>query len=85
MEKKEIIITNEYELLNPCASDGDIEKILEYVEKQFKTDGTSHGQYENCIRLSDFIKNNEIVIGEIEAERLLSESQKFNCQFKTIK
>lgn len=84
MEKKETIITNEYELLNPCASDGDIEKILEFVEKQFRTDGTSHGQYDNCVRLSSFIKNNNIVIGELEAERLLTESPKIVEMFKDL-
>lgn len=84
MEKKETIITSDYELLNPCASEGDIAKILEYVEKQFKTDGTSHGQYENCIRLSNFIKNNNIVIGELEAERLLSESTKINEMLRDL-
>ena len=79
--EKDNIITNDYEFLQPCASESEIGKIVEYIDKEFKTDGTSHGQYENCVRLSNFIKNNEITIGEIEAERLLNESTKLNEMF----
>ena len=82
--EKDNIITNDYEFLKPCASESEIGKIVEYIDKEFKTDGTSHGQYENCVRLSNFIKNNEITIGEIEAERLLNESTKLNEMFKAL-
>ena len=81
---KEEIITNDYEFLKQYANDSEVEKVLEYINRYFKTDGTSHGQYENCVRLSNYLKENEIIIGEIEAEKLLSSSPKLVEMFKAL-
>ena len=81
---KEEIITNDYEFLKQYANDSEVEKVLEYINRYFKTDGTSHGQYENCVRLSNYLKENGIIIGEIEAEKLLSSSPKLVEMFKAL-
>ena len=83
MEKKNII-TNEIDGLTAYASDVELEKILEFIDTQFKSSDSSHGQYENCVRLSNFIKNNNIIIGELEAERLLEESPKLMEMYKAL-
>ena len=73
MKMENNIITDD---LSSTATKEEINVVLEYIEKQFKTNDGTNGQFENCVRLSQFIKNNNIIIGELEAERLLNESPK---------
>ena len=81
MEMENNIITDD---LSSTATKEEINAVLEYIEKQFKTNGGTNGQFENCVRLSQFIKNNNIIIGELEAERLLNESPKLVEMFKDL-
>ena len=83
MEKKNVI-TNEIDGLTSYATDVELEKVLEFIDTQFKSSDSSHGQYENCVRLSNFIKNNNIIIGELEAERLLEDSPKLMEMYKAL-
>lgn len=82
--KKENNIKNEYDFLESYATETEVERVLEFINSQFKTDGSSHGQYENCVRLSNFVKNNNIIIGELEADRLLEESPKLMEMYKAL-
>lgn len=69
--------------LESFASDEDIKKTLNYVNRYFSKSELSNNQFENCIRLSSFLKKNNITIGDIEAEKLL-ENSKINNMLKSL-
>ena len=56
--------------ISECASDDEIDSIINYVNRYFNSD-SSKGVYNDFIRLSNFIKRKEITIGEIESDKLL--------------
>lgn len=57
--------------LENVASEDDIKSTISYVNRYFSRSELSNNQFENCARLSSFLKKNNIVIGDIEAEKLL--------------
>lgn len=57
--------------LESLASEDDIKNTISYVNRYFSKSELSNNQFDNCIRLSSFLKKNNIVIGDIEAEKLL--------------
>ena len=66
------------------ASYEEVTQVILYIERNFKTNESSNVQFDNCSRLSAFLKNNNIEIGEIESERLLNESPKLNEMFRIL-
>ena len=66
------------------ASYEEVTQVILYIERNFKTNESSNVQFDNCSKLSAFLKNNNIEIGEIEAERLLNESPKLNEMFRIL-
>ena len=66
------------------ASYEEVTQVILYIERNFKDNESSNTQFDNCNRLSMFLKNNNIEIGELEAERLLSESSKLNEMFRVL-
>jgi RNA polymerase sigma factor (sigma-70 family) len=66
------------------ASYEEVTQAILYIERNFKDNESSNTQFDNCNRLSMFLKNNNIEIGELEAERLLSESPKLNEMFRVL-
>lgn len=69
--------------LDICCSDSDIKNIISYVNRYFSDSEIFNAQYENCIKLSNYIKRNNLVIGEIEAEKLL-ENDRICNMFRVI-
>ena len=70
--------------LEQIASDEQLECVIEFIEKNFNTESNYDSQFKNAVKLSNFLKLNNITIGEIGAEKLLSKSVKLNDMFKSI-
>lgn len=69
--------------LESLASEDDIKRTLNYINRYFSTSKLSNDQYDNCIRLSSFLKRQNIIIGDIEAEKLL-DNIKVNDMLKSL-
>lgn len=70
--------------LEQIATNEQLENVLNYIEKNFSTESNLETQLKNCYKLSKYLKENDIIIGEIGAEKLLSKSDKLNNMFKNI-
>ena len=66
------------------ATDEEINNTIQFIEKNFKDIETSNAQFDNCTKLSNYIKTNNITLGEIESEKLLNDSQKLNDMFHIL-
>ena len=85
MENKEKVNINSMSLdLMERASYEEVTQVILYIERNFKTEESSNVQFDNCSKLSVFLKNNNIEIGEFEAERILNESPKLNEMFRIL-
>lgn len=74
----------ELEDLYQVASQTEIDTVIAYIEKIF-IDGKAPEQYvRNIHKLSEFLKNNNIVIAEIGAEKILEGSNKLNETLKKL-
>ncbi len=62
----------------------ELEKILTYICKKFDVIEDSKIQLKNCMNLIEFIKKHNLVIGEIEAERLLDKSDYLRNMFRVL-
>lgn len=69
--------------LDNCSSIDDINSLLTYVNRYFSDVELFDAQYENIIKLSNYIKRNDLVIGEIESEILLR-NEKISNMFSII-
>ena len=69
--------------LDICTADGEINLLLNYINRYFSDTELFNAQYENSIKLSNYVKRNNIIIGEIEAEKLLK-NDKINNMFRII-
>ena len=67
--------------LHLISSDEDINKVLNFIEQNFVIDVDSKKYNDNFIKLSNFLNKNNIVIGEMEAEKLLDKSEKLRKSF----
>ena len=65
-------------------SSEELEKILTYICKKFDVIEDSKIQLKNCMNLIEFIKKQNLVIGEIEAERLLDKSDYLRNMFRVL-
>ena len=85
MENKGKVDINSMSLdLMERASYEEVTQVILYIERNFKTEESSNVQFDNCSKLSAFLKNNNIEIGEFEADRILSESPKLNEMFRIL-
>ncbi len=69
--------------LDICTADEEINLLLNYINRYFSDTELFNAQYENSIKLSNYVKRNNIIIGEIEAEKLL-QNDKINNMFRII-
>lgn len=70
--------------LTEQATQEEINALVKYIENAFAISESANVQMKNCSKLSDYIKNKKITIGEIESEKLLSSSPKLNEMFKSL-
>lgn len=87
MENQEEIIeiNNENtEDLETLASENEINLVIKYIKKHFRHELTSNVQYENCLKLSNFLKDKNITIGEIEAEKIFNNSPELIKMFEKL-
>ena len=87
MENQEEIIeiNNENtEDLETLASENEINLVIKYIKKHFGHELTSNVQYENCLKLSNFLKDENITIGEIEAEKIFNNSPELIKMFEKL-
>ena len=87
MENQEEIIeiNNENtEDLETLASENEINLVIKYIKKHFGHELTSNVQYENCLKLSNFLKDKNITIGEIEAEKIFNNSPELIKMFEKL-
>lgn len=70
--------------LTEQATKEEINALVKYIENTFVISDSSDAQIKNCAKLSDYIKNKNLTIGEIESEKLLSVSPKLNEMFKSL-
>ena len=78
---------NEYffdDVLVEYMSEEQLATMLAYVYKYFDVNENSNVQLNNCINLVNFIKRHNLVIGEIEAEKLLDRSEFIRNMFKVL-
>ena len=73
-----------FEDLTKLASEEEIQKVLTYIEKYFNKENDSNIQLRNALKLSEYIKRNNISLGEIESEKLLSNSNELNNMFELL-
>ena len=73
-----------FEDLKKLASEEEIQNVLTYIEKYFNKENDSNIQLRNALKLSEYIKRNNISLGEIESEKLLSNSNELNNMFELL-
>ena len=73
-----------FEDLTKLASEEEIQNVLTYIEKYFNKENDSNIQLRNALKLSEYIKRNNISLGEIESEKLLSNSNELNNMFELL-
>ena len=62
----------------------ELEMVLAYISRWFDTIEDSKVQLNNCMNLIKFINNHDLIIEEIEAEKLLDRSEKLNNMFRVL-
>ena len=73
------IINNED--LHLISTEEDVNKVVKFIESVFVIDKDSKKYNDNFTKLSEFLTKNSIVIGELEAEKLLDNSEKLRKSF----
>ncbi len=69
--------------LDSCTPEEELKKLISYIERYFSDKNISNAQLENCSKLSSYIKRNNLIIGEIEIEKIL-ENKKVENMFKIL-
>ena len=79
---------NEFEVrdndLSFVASDEEILKVLNFINRSFSSEEFLSSQLDNCKKLSAYLLRNKIVVGELESEQLLEKSSKLNFMFSYL-
>lgn len=73
------IINNED--LHLISTEEDVNKVVKFIESVFVIDKDSKKYNDNFTKLSEFLTKNSVVIGELEAEKLLDNSEKLRKSF----
>ena len=79
-EEVEVIQEDLYQV----ASQKENNTVVAYIEKTFQESQATEQYVRNIHKLSDFLKNNSIVIAEIGAEKILQKSEKLNQTLKKL-
>lgn len=69
--------------LDSYISQEEMNKLQAYIDRYFSDKNLSNAQLENCIKLSNYVKRNNLFIGDIEAEKIL-ENKKVSTMFKIL-
>lgn len=80
----EINVFENKEDLSFVASESEILKVLNFINRAFSTEEFLSNQLDNCKKLSAYLIRNKIVIGELESEKLLEKSNKLNFMFSYL-
>ena len=70
--------------LEQVASQDELNIIISYIEKTFQESDSTEQYIRNIHKLSEFLKNNNIVFSEIGAEKILQKSAKINDTLKKL-
>lgn len=65
-------------------NDEEIKSILNFINENFVKSDKYKTQLENTLKLSNFLKENNYSVGEVEADKLLEHSPKLNHMFNII-
>ena len=79
-----MINSDEFVDLNKCVNEDEINSLFLYVDRYFSDIELTNAQLENCAKLSNYIKRNNLVIGDIESERLIENSKIFDVHRKNL-
>ena len=71
------------EELSKCSTTEQMNDLLNYINRYFSDREFFEAQYENILKLSNYVKRNNLVIGEIESELLLK-NDKVSNMFRII-
>ena len=81
MERENNVIKNE---LEQRVSDENIDVIVNYINNTFDNSLNSSVQLSNMVKLSNFLNKNSFLVEELEAEKLLSKSDKLVETLKAL-
>lgn len=70
--------------INVYLNEEQIQNILEFINQNFIDSDKYKIQLENSLKLSNYLKQNNYSIGEVEADKLLEQSSKLNHMFNII-
>ena len=65
-------------------TDEQIENILNFINENFVDSDKYKTQLENSLKLSNYLKQNNYSVGEVESDKLLEKSPKLNHMFQII-
>lgn len=80
----EIIDANWNITIDRTASDEDIVKIINFIKRSFDTKDNSVTQLDNCRKLAAFLSKNNIVLGDIESDKLIEQSEELKNMFARL-
>lgn len=83
MQKENTYMLEEKDL-EQVASQDELNMIISYIEKTFQESDSTEQYIRNIHKLSEFLKNNNIVFSEIGAEKILQKSAKINDTLKKL-
>ena len=70
--------------LHLISTEEDLSRVVSFIETAFVIDKDSKKYNDNFAKLSEFLSKNNIVIGELEAEKLLDNSEKLRKSFYSM-
>lgn len=80
----DIIDTNWNITIDRTASDEDIVKIINFIKRSFDIKDNSVTQLDNCRKLAAFLSKNNIVLGDIESDKLIEQSEELKNMFARL-
>lgn len=80
----DIIDANWNITIDRTASDEDIVKIINFIKRSFDTKDNSVTQLDNCRKLAAFLSKNNIVLGDIESDKLIEQSEELKNMFARL-
>lgn len=80
----DIIDANWNITIDRTASDEDIVKIINFIKRSFDTKDNSVTQQDNCRKLAAFLSKNNIVLGDIESDKLIEQSEELKNMFARL-
>ena len=82
MENIEIDVNNID--LQQIATEEELDIVLDYINKSFSSEKNYETQLKNAVKLSNFLKENNITIGDIGSEKLFEKSSKLSDMFNCV-